>query len=65
MNPITALGARTLATLRALGHAAFFFGELMRAIPASLRRFGLVVVQIHAIGNLSLLIILASGLAVG
>ena len=65
MNPVTALGARTLATLRSLGHAAFFFVELMRAIPAALRRFGLVVVQIHAIGNLSLLIILASGLAVG
>ena len=30
-----------------------------------MRRFGLVVVQIHAIGNLSLIIILASGLAVG
>ena len=65
MNPVTALGARTLAVLRSLGHAAFFFVELMRAIPAALRRFGLVVVQIHAIGNLSLLIILASGLAVG
>jgi phospholipid/cholesterol/gamma-HCH transport system permease protein len=30
-----------------------------------MRRFGLVVVQIHAIGNLSLVIILSSGLAVG
>jgi hypothetical protein len=35
-----------------------------RALPA-LRRFGLVVTQIHAIGNRSLVIILASGLAVG
>ena len=34
-------------------------------MPAALRRFGLVVVQIHAIGNRSLLIIVASGLAVG
>jgi phospholipid/cholesterol/gamma-HCH transport system permease protein len=33
-------------------------------LPA-LRRFGLVVVQIHAIGNRSLVIILASGMAVG
>ncbi len=41
------------------------FAALLRAIPASLRRFGLVVAQIHAIGNLSLVIILASGLAVG
>jgi phospholipid/cholesterol/gamma-HCH transport system permease protein len=37
----------------------------VRAVPASLRRFGLVVAQIHAIGNLSLVIILSSGLAVG
>ena len=30
-----------------------------------MRRFSLVVTQIHAVGNLSLLIILASGMAVG
>ena len=65
MNPLAALGARSLGVLRSLGHAAFFFVELLRAIPDAMRRFGLVVVQIHAIGNLSLVIILASGLAVG
>jgi phospholipid/cholesterol/gamma-HCH transport system permease protein len=65
MNPLTALGARTLGVLRSMGHAAFFFGDLVRAIPAAMRRFGLVVRQIHAIGNLSLVIILASGMAVG
>jgi len=37
----------------------------MQHTPAALRRFGLVVAQIHAIGNRSLIIILASGLAVG
>jgi phospholipid/cholesterol/gamma-HCH transport system permease protein len=58
-------GAQTLAVLRALGNHAFFFVELLRATPAALRRFGLVVVQVHAIGNYSLLIIVASGLAVG
>ncbi len=62
---LDAIGARTLHVLRTFGHAAFFFVDLLRALPASLRRFWLVVVQIHAIGNLSLLIILASGLAVG
>lgn len=62
---IAAIGARTLGVLRAFGHAAFFFADLLRAIPSSLRRFGLVVAQIHAIGNLSLVIILSSGLAVG
>ena len=65
MNAITALGARSLEVLRGFGHAAFFFVELLRAIPAALRRFNLVVVQIHAIGNRSLVIIVASGMAVG
>ena len=65
MIGVDAIGARTLRILRAFGHAAFFFVELLRALPASLRRFGLVVAQIHAIGNLSLVIILSSGLAVG
>jgi phospholipid/cholesterol/gamma-HCH transport system permease protein len=65
MNPVAALGARTIRELRALGHAAVFFSEMVRAVPASMRRFGLVITQIHAIGNRSLLIILASGMAVG
>jgi len=65
MNPLALIGARSLEVLRSFGHAAAFFVDLLRAIPASLRRFSLVVVQIHAIGNLSLLIILSSGLAVG
>ena len=65
MNWLQWLGARTLAMLRGWGHAAIFFVDLLRALPASLRRFGLVVTQVHAIGSRSLLIILASGLAVG
>jgi phospholipid/cholesterol/gamma-HCH transport system permease protein len=65
MNPLGTLGVRTLGVLRSFGHAAFFFLDQLRAIPAAMRRFGLVVVQIHAIGNRSLIIILASGLAVG
>jgi phospholipid/cholesterol/gamma-HCH transport system permease protein len=59
------LGRLTIRGFAALGHAAFFFLDLVRHVPASLRRFGLVVVQIHAIGYRSLVIILASGLAVG
>ena len=65
MNAVALLGARTLELLRGWGHAAFFVFELFRAAPASLRRPGLVIAQIHAIGNRSLVIILASGLAVG
>ena len=64
-NPIAALGRRTLEALRGLGHNATFFGELLSNAPAALRRPYLVVAQVHAIGNLSLLIIMASGLAVG
>ena len=65
MNALGSLGAIVLRGLQALGHATFFFLDLLRAIPESLRRFGLVVAQVHAIGNRSLVIILASGLAVG
>jgi len=64
-NPLAALGRRALEVLRGLGHNATFFGELVRNIPAALRRPYLVIAQVHAIGNLSLLIIMASGLAVG
>ena len=59
------IGRRTLETLRALGHHAFFFFDLLRNVPAALRRPFLVIAQVHAIGNLSLVIIMASGLAVG
>ena len=62
---MAAIGARTLRVLRSFGRAALFFMDLVVHIPAALRRFGLVVRQIHAIGNLSLLIIVASGMAVG
>ncbi|MBT9486017.1 MAG: lipid asymmetry maintenance ABC transporter permease subunit MlaE [Rubrivivax sp.] len=59
------IGAWALAWMQGAGHAALFFADLLRAVPASLRRFYLVVHQIHAIGNRSMLIIVASGVAVG
>jgi phospholipid/cholesterol/gamma-HCH transport system permease protein len=65
MGALTQLGAGALAQFRGWGHAAYFFLELLRAVPASLRRFGLVIAQVYAIGNRSLIIIMASGLAVG
>jgi phospholipid/cholesterol/gamma-HCH transport system permease protein len=64
-DTLQGLGRVWLALLRSLGHAAFFFVDLMRFAPPALRRFPLVVAQVHAIGNRSLVIILASGLAVG
>ncbi|AOW12263.1 ABC transporter permease [Hydrogenophaga crassostreae] len=65
MNFFQRLGQSVLEGLAAWGRGALFFLELLAAVPASLRRFGLVVGQIHAIGNRSLVIILASGLSVG
>lgn len=65
MTALQRLGRFSLDLLARWGHGAVFFLELLQAVPASLRRFGLVVTQIHAIGSRSLVIILASGLAVG
>ena len=65
VETLSRLGAAALRVLQGFGHAAFFFIDLLVHSPAAVRRFGLVVRQIHAIGNLSLVIILASGLAVG
>lgn len=65
MNWLATLGAWALRGVRSWGRATLFFRDLLAALPASLRRFGLVVTQIHAIGNRSLVIILASGMAVG
>ncbi len=68
MNPVLSLqrlGAWAMEQARGWGHAAYFALDLLRVLPQSLRRFGLVVGQIYAIGNRSLIIICASGLAVG
>jgi phospholipid/cholesterol/gamma-HCH transport system permease protein len=65
VNWLAALGARTLVELRGWGHGTLFFIELVKALPAALRRPMLVITQVHAIGNRSLVIIVASGLAVG
>ena len=54
-----------MEVLLALGHHAYFFVDLLRNVPVALRRPYLVVAQVHAIGNRSLVIILSSGLAVG
>ncbi|HEY6086293.1 MAG TPA: lipid asymmetry maintenance ABC transporter permease subunit MlaE [Burkholderiaceae bacterium] len=64
-DALAAIGATTIRAVRSFGRAGLFFADLIAHVPAALRRFGLVLQQIHAIGNLSLLIILASGLAVG
>lgn len=65
MELLAVIGRRAIVELRGFGHAALFFADLLRALLPALRRFGLVIEQVHAIGNRSLLIILASGTAVG
>ncbi|MEP7296980.1 MAG: lipid asymmetry maintenance ABC transporter permease subunit MlaE [Burkholderiales bacterium] len=64
-NPLQKIGQVALEVLRGLGHNATFFVDLLRNLPAAMRRPFLIVAQVHAIGNLSLVIIMASGLAVG
>jgi phospholipid/cholesterol/gamma-HCH transport system permease protein len=64
-NLLQRVGAHTLEIFRALGHHATFFIDLLRNLPTALRRPFLIAAQVHAIGNLSLVIIMASGLAVG
>jgi phospholipid/cholesterol/gamma-HCH transport system permease protein len=65
MEWLAALGRPVIDSVRALGHNALFFLDLLRALPAALRRPYFAVAQVHALGNLSLLVILSSGLAVG
>ncbi|MEG0821817.1 MAG: lipid asymmetry maintenance ABC transporter permease subunit MlaE [Burkholderiaceae bacterium] len=62
---IRGLGAASLSFVQSLGRAALFFLALIKAVPVALRRFWLVVLQIHFIGNFSLVIIVVSGLFVG
>jgi phospholipid/cholesterol/gamma-HCH transport system permease protein len=65
MKFLQMLGRRALDVLASWGRGALFFLDLLRAVPAALARPGLVIAQVHAIGNRSLVIILASGMAVG
>ena len=65
MNFLQMLGRRALDVLASWGRGALFFLDLLRAVPGALARPGLVIAQVRAIGNRSLVIILASGMAVG
>lgn len=65
ITPLARLGRSTIELLASLGHAAQFFVSLVQALGPALRRPYLIVAQIHAVGNRSLIIIMASGLAVG
>ncbi len=64
-DPLARLGVQALDVLRGLGHASFFVIDLLRNSASAITRPFLTIAQIHAIGNRSLVIILASGLSVG
>ncbi|OGI38615.1 MAG: ABC transporter permease [Candidatus Muproteobacteria bacterium RBG_16_62_13] len=59
------LGAIVLDAVERLGRATLFLVEILTGVPVILRRFYLAVQQIYAVGVLTLLIILVSGLFVG
>lgn len=65
MNAIRQLGAGVLDGVERLGRASLFLYEIVASAGPLARRFFLVVQQIYAVGVLTLLIILVSGLFVG
>ncbi len=65
MNPLRRLGKFVLDSVEGLGRASLFFFEVTVGTRQLARRFELVVQQVYAVGVLTLLIILVSGLFVG
>ncbi|MCF6235858.1 MAG: lipid asymmetry maintenance ABC transporter permease subunit MlaE [Gammaproteobacteria bacterium] len=62
---IQQLGQAGIRFFQRLGRASLFLFNVLRAVPASLMRFNLLVQQLYYIGVLSMLIIVVSGLFVG
>ena len=65
MNTIRTLGGIVVNSVERLGRASMFLYEVLTGSWELLRRFYLVVQQVYAVGVLTLLIILVSGLFVG
>ena len=65
MNTIRTLGGIVVNSVERLGRASMFLYEVLTGSWELLRRFYLVVQQVYALGVLTLLIILVSGLFVG
>lgn len=65
MNALRNLGSGFLTALERLGRASLFLGEVVMSAGPLFKRFYLVIQQIFAVGVLTLLIILVSGLFVG
>jgi phospholipid/cholesterol/gamma-HCH transport system permease protein len=65
MNTLRILGSIVINSVERLGRASLFLYEVLSGSWELLRRFYLVVQQVYAVGVLTLLIILVSGLFVG
>jgi len=65
MNALRNLGAIVLGAIERLGRATTFLYEIISGTWELITRFFLVVQQVYAVGVLTLLIILVSGLFVG
>jgi phospholipid/cholesterol/gamma-HCH transport system permease protein len=65
MNLVRDLGAGIIESIERLGRASLFFYEVILGAGPLLRRFFLIVQQVYAVGVLTLLIIMVSGLFVG
>ncbi len=62
---IRVLGRWGLNSVERLGRASLFLGQVVMRVAPVFRRFSLVTQQVYAVGVLTLLIILVSGLFVG
>ncbi len=65
MNFIRSLGAWALSATARIGHATLFLFEVLRSLWFAIIRFRLLVQQLHAVGVLTLLITLVSGMFIG
>ena len=65
MNLVADLGRWGLSFIGTAGSAVLFLGQALKGAAKSLSRISLIVQQLYAIGVLTMLIILVSGLFVG
>lgn len=65
MSALATLGRLGGDTVRQLGRANLFLAQVLAAVPAALRRPGLILREVYAVGVLSLVIVAVSGSFVG
>ena len=65
MEAVRRLGASTLDSVRGLGAAGIFLWQSLVALPQPRTGFPLLIKQLYAVGVLSLIIIIVSGLFIG